>query len=380
METPFVFGQIAKGNSFVNRTKELKHLSGNFTSGVNTMIISPKRWGKSSLVAKSALQVGRSQKNIRICKLDLFRVQDEDHFFESYAQAILKASSSRWQEWMSSAKELLGGIVSSISIGTDPVNDFSLKLSWNKTGKDEQAILDLPERIGRKKNMRFVICIDEFQKIDEFKESLFLQQRLRSHWQNHSRTSYCLYGSRRHVISKLFTSQSQPFYKFGDLIFLQKIDPKHWYIYIKKRFEASGKRIGPEIIDKMVQVTANHPYHMQQMAHHLWRQNEREVSTEIFNSSLIELLLNNEILFRKEVESVTPLQLRYLEAILNKEKHMTAGETIRKYKLGSPGNLGTVKSALESKEIIDFFEIEPAFVNPLFEYWLRNYYFKDERL
>jgi hypothetical protein len=375
METPFVFGQIAKGNSFVNRTKELKQLSGNFTSGVNTMIISPRRWGKSSLVAKSALQVGRSHKNIRVCHLDLFRIQDEDHFFESYAQAILKASSSRWQEWMSSAKELLGGIVSSISIGTDPVNDFSLKLSWNKTGKDEQAILDLPEKIGRKKNIRFVICIDEFQKIDEFEESLFLQQRLRSHWQNHSTTSYCLYGSRRHVISRLFTSQSQPFYKFGDLIFLQKIDPKHWYTYIKKKFEATGKKIKPEFVEKMIQLTANHPYHMQQMAHHLWRQTDNEVSPEIFNSSLRELLFNNEILFRRELESVTPLQLRYLEAMLNKEKHMTAGETIRKYKLGSPGNLGTIKAALESKEIIDFFEKEPAFVNPLFEYWLREFYF-----
>ena len=109
--------------------------------------------------------------------------------------------------------------------------------------------MDLPEKIGLEKKLHFVICIDEFQKIDEFKESLFLQQRLRSHWQNHERTTYCLYGSRRHVITNLFTSQSQPFYRFGDLIFLQKIDPEHWYKYIQKQFEATAKSIGRSIID-----------------------------------------------------------------------------------------------------------------------------------
>lgn len=375
METPFVFGQIAKGSSFVNRSSEVKHLVSNFSTGVNTMIISPRRWGKSSLVAKSALKLAQSHKNIRVCELDLFRVQDEDHFFEVYVQAVLKASSSRWQEWMSSAKELLGGLISSISIGTDPVNDFSLKLSWNKIERDQKTILDLPEKIGLKKKLYFVICVDEFQKIDEFKGSLFLQQRLRSHWQNHERTSYCLYGSRRHVITKLFTSQSQPFYRFGDVIFLRKIDPEHWYKYIQKQFAATGKLIERSIIENIIQTTSNHPYHVQQLSHHIWRQTDKEVTPEIFRSSLKELLLNNEILFRREVESVSPLQLGYLEAIVNQEKHLNAAETVSKYKLGSPGNLSTVKSALESKEIIDFFEKEPAFVNPLFEHWLREYYF-----
>ena len=375
MESPFVFGQIARGKAFVNRTQELKHLSDNFNSGINTMIISPRRWGKSSLVAKTAAQVSRNNKEIRICNLDLFRVRDEDHFFETFAQAVLKASSGRWQEWMNSAKELLGGLVSSISIGTDPVNDFSLKLSWNKVSREENAVLDLPEKIAARKNIRFVICIDEFQKIDEFRDGLFLQQRLRSHWQMQSKTSYCLFGSKRHIITQLFTSQAQPFYRFGDLIFLGKIVEEHWYSYLKKQFESTGKHIGKDLIETIIHLTSNHPYHIQQLAHYLWRLTEGEASPELLKKSLDELVLNNEILFRKEVENVTPLQLSYLEALLNKEKHMNSAEVIKKYQLGSPGNLSTIKSALESKEIVDFFEKEPVFVNPVFEYWLREHFF-----
>jgi hypothetical protein len=379
MESPFVFGQIARGSSFVNRTKELKHLSDNFAAGINAMIISPRRWGKSSLVTKSVSQLSKQHKEIRVCNLDLFRVQDEDQFFESFAKAVLKASSSRWQEWVSVAKELLGGLVSSISIGSDPVNDFSLKLSWNNVSREENAVLDLPEKIAIKKNLRFVICIDEFQKIDDFSDSLFLQQRLRSHWQAQSRCSYCLFGSKRHIITKLFNSQSQPFYRFGDLIFLRKIDEEHWYRYIKKQFESTGKLISDDLIERIILVTANHPYHIQQLAHYLWRLTEGEATPELFNKSLDELMLNNEIFFRREVENVTPLQLRYLEAILNKEKQLSSAEVIGKYQLGSPGNLSTVKSALESKEIIDFFEKEPVFVNPFFEYWLRSCFFGTHR-
>lgn len=379
MESPFVFGQIVKGRAFVNRVNELKQLNDNFTSGINTMLISPRRWGKSSLVSRAAEQVRKRNKDIRICNLDLFRIQDEDSFFEAYVQAVLRTSASRWQEWVSTAKELLGGLVSSISIGTDPMHDFSLKLSWDKVSREEKSILDLPEKIAEKKNIRFLICIDEFQKIDEFKDSLFLQQRLRSYWQEQARTSYCLYGSKRHIITQLFNSQSQPFYRFGDLIFLQKIDEGHWYRFIKKQFEASGKQIPEAIIGQIIQVAANHPYHIQQLAHYLWRLTKQEANTEIFQKSVDELLINNDILFRREVESVTSLQLRYLEALINKEKQLTSAEVIRKYQLGSPGNLSTIKSALENKEIIDFFEKEPAFVNPLFEYWLRHHFFGSPR-
>jgi hypothetical protein len=375
MESPFVFGQIVRGSLFVNRVNELKQVSENFSSGINTMLVSPPRWGKSSLVSRAAHQVSNSNKSIRICNLDLFRIQDEDSFFQAYAQAVLRASSGRWQDWVRGAKELLGGLVSSISIGTDPANDFSLKFSWDKVSREEDTVLSLTERIAEKKNFRFVICIDEFQKIDGFNNSLFLQQRLRSHWQEQSKTSYCLFGSPRHIITHQFNSKAAPFNGFGDLIYLQKIEEDHWYRYIKKQFQTTGKQIPKKIIELIIQVTANHPYHIQQLAHYLWRLTWREASPEILQKSIDELLINNEILFRREVESLTSLQLRYLEAVLNNEKHISSAEVIQKYQLGSPGNLSTIKSALESKEIIDFFEREPAFVNPIFEYWLRHHFF-----
>lgn len=372
MESPFVYGKVAKGKSFINRKSELKQLTGNFTSGINTMIISPRRWGKTSLVFKAAEKASRNNKKIKICHLDLYRIQDEKHFFESFAYEVLKASSNKWQEWVSTAKDLLKGTVSSVSIGTDPSNDFSLKISWEDIKKDKKAILNLPDKIARQKKFKFVICIDEFQKVTEFNDSLFFLEQLRSHWQDQSMTSYCLSGNKKHIIKDLFSPQSQPLQEFGDLICLERIKPKHWVGYIENQFIATGKTINRKITDRIIEVAANHPYHIQQLSHHIWRLTEEDANTEIFDLAIEELLLNNDIFFRKEINNLTPLQLRYLNAILNRETHLNSMKIINKYKLGSPGNLSTIKAALETKEIIDFYQSKPIFINPIFEYWLKR--------
>lgn len=375
MDSPFVFGKIASGKMFINRTTERNHLTQNFKSGINTMLISPRRWGKSSLVLASSKSLAKENKDIRFCYLDLFRINTIQEFYNALAIEILKASSGKWQEWVSSAKEFLSGISPSISLGPDPSQEFSLKINFDKNEKEEGEILNLTEKIAKKKKIKFVVCIDEFQKITEFEAGNAFQQKLRSHWQEQQNTSYCLYGSKRHIISELFTSQSQPFYQFGDLIFLPKIDEKYWHTFILKQFKSTGKSISKEIIDQIISISANHPYHMQQFAHHLWRNTDKITDEKAVRYTINELLINNEILFKREIDNLTSLQLGMLKAIVNRESHLNSMETVKKYGLGSPGNVNTLKKSLESKEIIDFYESEYQFINPFFEYWLKNEYF-----
>ena len=86
METPFVFGKIASGEEFADREKELQHLAANFQSGINTILISPRRWGKSSLVHKAALFTEKKNKKILFCHVDLFNVRNEEQFYQALAQ------------------------------------------------------------------------------------------------------------------------------------------------------------------------------------------------------------------------------------------------------------------------------------------------------
>ena len=110
-------------------------------------------------------------------------------------------------------------VIPKFSFGIDPQNDFSIGFDWDEIKKNASEILNLPEVISQSKNIELVICLDEFQNIAHFKNPLAFQKKLRSHWQHHQEVSYCLYGSKRNMMTELFENKSMPFYKFGDIIF-----------------------------------------------------------------------------------------------------------------------------------------------------------------
>ena len=120
METPFIFGKIATEKNFTDREKETADLVQNFTSLINTIIISPRRWGKSSLVNKAAKLAMAQDSNLRICHIDLFNVRSEEHFYSLLAQKVIAATSTKWEEAIESAKSFFSRLVPKISIGTDP--------------------------------------------------------------------------------------------------------------------------------------------------------------------------------------------------------------------------------------------------------------------
>ena len=220
-EAPFVFGVRVEGDTFTDRREETERLKMNFLYGINTILISPRRMGKTSLVDKvCSLMVDDS---IRIARMDAFGCRSEQDFVNAFATAVLRATSSKWEEWMENAKLFLSRFVPKISFGQDPINDFSIALELNEKNHSTEDILQLPELIAREKGIRIVVCIDEFQQLGEFPDSLIFQKKLRSVWQLQNHVSYCLYGSKKHLMEQMFQNASYPFYRFGDFFYLEKI-------------------------------------------------------------------------------------------------------------------------------------------------------------
>src|SRR6187551_3771916 len=116
MKIPFQFGHIVTGNSFINRQNEIARLKGNFESGINTMIISPRRWGKSSLVKRVADSFEKN-KEVYVCTIDLFSVRTEADFAQVFARELIKQTASKWEEWGDAVKTFLSNAVPKISFG-----------------------------------------------------------------------------------------------------------------------------------------------------------------------------------------------------------------------------------------------------------------------
>jgi len=375
METPFVFGRIAIDENFTDREMETSHLANNFRSLINTIIISPRRWGKSSLVERSAGLALKKDKSLRICRIDLFSIRSEDQFYTAFATAVLRSASTKWEEAVDSAKKYLKRIVPKITLNADPTNEFSLSFDWAEIKENPDEILDLPEKIAIYKKLKMVICIDEFQNIAEFDDPLFFQKRLRSHWQKHQNVSYCLYGSKRHMMLNVFTSASMPFYKFGDLILLEKIDTKSWTDFIIERFSSTGKSITGTDAQMIVMLTDNHPYYVQQLAQQAWLRSIRKCDGNIVRQAFRSIIEQLSLLFATITETLTVNQLNLLRAMIAGEKALSSYEVLSKYRLISSANVNRSRKSLIEKDILDSKAGIISFQDPMYKYWLENDFF-----
>lgn len=378
-KTPFTFGKIADTDNFTDRDAECRRLYQNFTSLINTIIISPRRWGKSSLVKNVAEKIKAENKEVIICMLDIFNIKTEMDFYVSLAQSVLQSTSNKWEELAKNAKQFLSHLLPSISFSPDAQSEISFGISWTEMAKNVDEILDLAETIAKAKNIHIVVCIDEFQGINEFENSLAFQRKLRSHWQQHQNVSYCLYGSKRHMLLDIFSNASMPFYKFGDILFLEKIDNAVWGKFIQKRFHDTGKEISKENAEMLAGLVENHSYYVQQLAQQSWLRTDKISDESIIRESYDVLKNQLSLLFVGLIESLTNKQIDFLKAIVSGETTLSSKDVLEKYKLGTSANVIKIRESLLSKEIIDFNAQSIEIQDPMFKIWLKTDYFKMDK-
>ncbi|MBL7962394.1 MAG: ATP-binding protein [Flavobacteriales bacterium] len=371
-QSPFLIGTLVSGEHFVDREWPRDKLRSNFRSGINTVIISPRRWGKSSLIKQVAVDMAR-ERNVRFAFVDLFHVRTEQDFLERTTEAVVKALGRTMEQRLADVKEFVRGVVPQVSFGMDPRSEFSLKLDLPDGRKSITSLLDLPERMATAKGVRLVLCIDEFQNIAQLPDPTGFQKMLRASWQHQRAVCHVIYGSKRHMMMDLFNKQSMPFYRFGDIMFLDKIKREDWIPFIQSRFASVRKTINAETCDHLVARMQDHSYHVQMLGHAAWlRTKGRTCTRAIVDTALQDLLNQHDALYHRLVDDITTPQLNYLRAFLNGVEQFTSKETLRRYDLGSSANVRRVTQALENKEILDLVGEETEWIDPLFKIWLEE--------
>lgn len=370
-ENPFVFGKAAEGPFFTDRAEDAKRLHTNLTHGINTILISPRRWGKTSLVKKVISEIDRP--DIKPVFIDIFQCKSEYEFYHAFASAVIKQTSSKLDEWVETAKTFLSNISPKFSFGSDPMNDFSLSFEWNPKDDTETDILQLPEKIAQKKNVHLVICLDEFQQMADFTDSEKFQKKLRSVWQHQQNVTYCMFGSKKHLMENIFNDKSKPFYKFGDMMFLKKIPTEEWVPFICSKFQETGKSISLEQAAKICETTENLSSYVQHLAWVVWYKTDKVVTNKDIAAAIDDLMEQNKVFFQREVEQLSELQLNFLRALANGvSTGFSRKEVIKKYRLESSANVQSVKKALLKKDLIDVDGQDITFNDSLFKLWLKQ--------
>lgn len=371
MKTPFVFGKTVSGDAFTDREKETEKLVSNFKYGVNTFIVSPRRWGKTSLV-KKAKSLAEDNK-LKIVYVDVHQCRCEEDFCERYASAVLTQTSNKMEEWLDNAKSFLSRISFGINASADMSGEMSLKLQYAPKDISMEDMLQLPEKIAKKKNIRVVICIDEFQQIGKYQDSMHFQTMLRSVWQHHELTSYCLFGSKKHMMESLFNDTSKPFYKFGDIIYLQRIPLSYWVSYITEKFNEAKKTITDEQAEWIVSKVDGNSSYVQQLSWYVFQRTEHAVTEDILAEAEVELVDQCRDIFESKTENLTAGQMGFLHAVADGvHTGFSSSKIIETYRLNSSANVAIIRKALIDKDLIIEENKEIHLSDPVMGIWLRK--------
>lgn len=371
MEKAFVYGMSVGGVNFTDRVKETKRLKLDFENGINVILVSPRRMGKSSVVKKVKSEVENQM--IKVVYMDIYDCRSEYDFYNRFASALLKQTATKTEQIIDNIKRFLVRLTPKIGFSPEPMSEFSLSLGITPQNYQPEEILQLPEIIGQAQNIHIVVCIDEFQQIGEMPDSLTIQKRLRGVWQHQRQVSYCLFGSKKHLMTQLFQNRKMPFYQFGEMIYLDKIPTKDWIPFICSRFESQGKHISEDFARRICETVENISSYVQQLAWNVLAETEKETTEENFRNGLEALMAQCTGLFEQQLQGLTAYQLNFIRALCQ-GIHSDFGSKaiLEEYNLGSKSNVSRIKTTLRERELIDIVEDQVYLEDPVFRVWFQQ--------
>ncbi len=373
MNKPFIYGAAVGGENFTDRVQETRRLRMDFENGLNAILISPRRMGKTSLVQKVRNEM--TDEKIKVIYMDIYDCRSEYDFLERFASILIKQTAGKVEMLAGTVMEFLARVVPKVSFSPEPNSEFSLSLGITPETHTPDEILNLPERIAEKRGVHIIVCIDEFQQVGEFPDSLNVQKRMRGAWQHHKNASYCMFGSKKHLMVKIFQSKRMPFYKFGDTIFLDKIPDADWVAFIQSRFANKEKSISEDFAKRICRTVDGHSSYVQELAWNVFVETEREVTEDSFQRGLDELLHQNSALFQSRIETLTSFQMNFLRALCDGiHSDFGSKRIIDAYRLGTKSNITRLKSSLEDKELIETSKGATTIADPVFLLWFKREY------
>lgn len=371
MKKAFVYGMSVEGENFTDRVQETKRLKMDLENGINVVLVSPRRIGKSSIVRKVMKEI--TNPNIKMVFMDIYDCRSEYDFYNRFASELLKQTATKTEHVIDNIKKFLVRLTPKISFSPEPMSEYSLSLGITPQNYQPEEILQLPELIGQSQGIHIIVCIDEFQQIGEMPDTLTIQKRLRGIWQHQRNVSYCLFGSKKHLMTKLFQNRRMPFFQFGEMMYLEKIPTEEWVPFICARFESQGKQISEELSKRICETVDGNSSYVQQLAWNVLAETEKATTEDDFERGVDALLAQCSALFEEQLKGLTGYQMNFIRALCDGVSSEFGSKAILEtYNLGSKSNISRIKTALQVKEMIDFDKDNVYLEDPVFKLWFKR--------
>ena len=374
MNNPFVYGEVVPVTAFVDRETELDRLTGDLLAGQKIFLISPRRYGKSSLV-RQALRAS-SRAGALTVEVTVSSYSSYVAFLEGYARALL-AVETRLDKARTWLRDMLGAVRPEVRVEADEGGSAQLALSFPSARTDRdvsrlaQEVFALPGRIAEIRRRKMAIALDEFQAIGSFNGGS-VEHALRAAVQHQRDVGYVFSGSEPSLMERML-GRSRPFYKAGPVMRLQKIPAERFADFIEARFRATRLRPAPGLGGAIVELAGNLPYDVQRLAHEVWddARGRKSVGVDDLHDTLRRLLGEHEAIFEATWQRLTLAQRAALRsAVLEDGRELLSADARARYRLGGASTVQASLTALVREDILAREDGRYVVVDSLFREWV----------
>ncbi len=344
---------VAKGVPFFNRLKELKRLIGNIHEGAHTVLIAPRRYGKTSL-AKHAIQ----KTELPHSEIDLFVAINEIDIGDKIitgVSSVIQQITSGPEQWFNVLREFFKKADKKWTIG---IKGATLELIPHNPKTVPQNILDVLEALEfilEKRKMKAIIYIDEFQEILETNAGKAIEGAVRHFAQECKHVVFIFSGSSRKMLNKIFNDRSRPLYSLCDEIRLDRIDASYYVTYLKKVSQKTlGKVLPDNIIEKILTLSDRHPRYVYLLCTEVWLRCDNKLPTiSDVEKAWHEYILQKHKDIRLELSRRSSTQIQLLcEIASGNNNSLSSKESLLRLGLTS----SSVVQALKALEELDYIE------------------------
>jgi hypothetical protein len=377
MTNPFVYGEVVPVVAFVDRESELDRLTRDLLAGQKIFLISPRRYGKSSLVRqalRAAERGGALTVDVTVSSYSSYVA-----FLEGYARALLGVETrlDKARTWL---RDMLGSVRTEVRVEPDAQGVSKLALSFPAARSEKdvsrlaQEVFALPGRIAEARRRRLAVALDEFQAIGSFNGGS-VEHALRAAVQHQRQVGYVFSGSEPSLMERML-GRSRPFYKAGPVMRLQKIPADRFAEFIEARFRATKLRPAAGLGAAVVELAGNLPYDVQRLAHEVWddAQGGKSVGLDDLHQTLKRLLGEHEAIFEATWQRLTLAQRAALRAaVLEEGRELLSADVRARYRLGGPSTVQASLTALVREDILAREASRYVVVDSLLREWVARH-------
>ncbi|HZO26876.1 MAG TPA: ATP-binding protein [Chloroflexota bacterium] len=356
MENPFVYGDIATGISFTNREEELRQLQEDARSGQNVVIISPRRYGKTSLVVK-VMELLR-QEGVLIAYVDLFRTPSKVQFADHLAGAIYGGMVAPFERVFQRAVSLFQQLPlrPRITVGEDgsPSFEFTAGQPVRDLDTTIEHLLGMPGRIARERRRKVALVLDEFQEVLEIDPHL--PATMRSIFQFQPEVAHIFLGSKQRLMQQVFTERNVPLYRMAKPMRLGPIAADKFAAFIRARFTATSIVIDDAAIERILSITGGLPQDTQELCHFVWSLAQRErltVTAADVDRALASVIEAEDARYTLLWDGLSRHQRLVLIALSAEPGGVYAEGYRQRHRLGSPTSVQRSITRLVEREIVE---------------------------